>query len=312
MYTVEAYDLTKVFSSKRHKSAIVALDGLTLTVPQGEVYGLMGPSSAGKSTLFKALFGLVKADAGDLFINGLTPSNPRSRGNVGFLPENPSFPGHLTSRQLLELAGRLYEMTDKDIGDRADAMLEMTGLHRWPNLKIKKFSKGLIQKIGLAQAMISDPDVLILDEPFDGLDNKNKDELMKMVDKIRAEAKTILISTHFRSDIEPLADRIGIMQKGRIVQTVDIASLKEETCMYEIEANMGHSVVEIPEEVGRKIRVSTKSMIVELVDPEKINDVIDQIRLRGISIRSVRPLKTKLEQSLYRDLKPQEDTEVMV
>ena len=310
MVTVEAYGITKVFSGKKHKKAVVALDAVDLAVPQGEVYGLLGDIGAGKSTLFKTFFGLVKPDSGEIFINGHIPSNPFSRSNVGYLPANPKFPGHLTARQLLLLTGNLYNMNDRDLRERIDGLLKTVGLHHWPTLKIKKFSKGLTQKVGLAQALISDPDLLILDEPFEGLDDKDKPALMKVIEQVRSEAKTILISSPFRSDVESLADRIGIMKKGRIVQTIEINVLREEEkCMFEIEAGMGGKVVDIPSEIGVKLRVSTTSMVVELVDEEKINYVIDQIRKMGISIRSIKPLKTKLEQSLYRNIKTTVETE---
>ena len=310
MVTVEAYGITKVFSGKKHKKAVVALDAVDLAVPQGEVYGLLGDIGAGKSTLFKTFFGLVKPDSGEIFINGHIPSSPHSRSNVGYLPANPKFPEHLTARQLLLLTGNLYNMNDRDLRERIDGLLKTVGLHHWPTLKIKKFSKGLTQKVGLAQALISDPDLLILDEPFEGLDDKDKPALMKVIEQVRSEAKTILISSPFRSDVESLADRIGIMKKGRIVQTIEINVLREEEkCMFEIEAGMGGKVVDIPSEIGVKLRVSTTSMVVELVDEEKINYVIDQIRKMGISIRSIKPLKTKLEQSLYRNIKTTVETE---
>lgn len=310
MVTVEAYGITKVFSGKKHKKAVVALDAVDLAVPQGEVYGLLGDNGAGKSTLFKTFFGLVRPDSGEIFINGHIPSSAFSRSNVGYLPQNPKFPGHLTARQLLLLTGNLYDMNDRDLREKLDELLKMVGLHHWPNLKIKNFSKGLTQKVGLAQALIADPDLLILDEPFEGLDDKDKPALMKVIEQVRSEAKTILISSPFRSDVESLADRIGIMKKGRIVQTIEINVLREEEkCMFEIEAGMGGKVVDIPAEVGIKLRVSTTSMVVELVDEEKINYVIDQIRKMDISIRSIKPLKTKLEQSLYRNIKTTVETE---
>ncbi len=307
MVVVEAYDLTKIFASRSGKHVVVALEGLTIAVPQGEVYGLLGPDGAGKTTLFRALFGLIKPNAGEVYINGLQPSNPRSRGNIGFLPEKAQFPGHLTARQLLNLAGQLYEMKASDIEERTELLLEQFDLHRWPDLKIKNFSKGLIQKVGVAQAMITNPDVLILDEPFDGLDERNKAELSKVIDKIRSEAKTIILSSHHRSNVEVLADRIGIIKKGKIIRTINIAAIREEKCMYEIEAAIGHAVFEVPEEVGKKIRVSTMNVIVELTRPEMINRVIDEMRLKGISIKSIKPMNTKLEQSLYEGIDEPKD-----
>ncbi|MGH8016242.1 MAG: ABC transporter ATP-binding protein, partial [Candidatus Zixiibacteriota bacterium] len=287
-----------------------ALDGLTMTVPQGEVYGLLGPAGAGKSTLFRALFGIIKPNAGELYINGLQPSNPRSRGNIGFLPEKPQFPGHLTARQLLNLAGQLFGMKPSDIDERTGLLLEQFDLHRWPDLKIKSYSKGLIQKVGVAQAMITNPDVLILDEPFDGLDERSKADLTKAIDKIRSEAKAVVISSYHRSNVEALADRIGIIKKGKILRTINIAAIRDEKCMYEIEANIGHAVFEIPDSVGKKIRVSTNNMIVELVKPEYINAVIDEIRMKGVNITSIKPMNTKLEQSLYEEIAEPEDPKI--
>jgi ABC-2 type transport system ATP-binding protein len=190
-------------------------------------------------------------------------------------------------------------MKSSDIYERTELLLEQFDLHRWPDLRIKNFSRGLIQKVGVAQAMITDPDVLILDEPFDGLDERNKAELSKVIDKIRSEAKTIIMSSHHRSNVEVLADRIGIIKKGKIIRTIDIAAIREDKCMYEIEGTFGNTVFEVPEEVGKKIRVSLNNAIVELTRPEMINRVIDEIRHKGISIKSVKPMNSKLEQSLY-------------
>jgi len=310
MVVVEAYDLTKIYASRAGKHVVVALEGLTMTVPQGEVYGLLGPAGAGKSTLFKALFGLIKPNAGEVYINGLQPSNPVSRGNIGFLPEKAQFPGHLSARQLLNLAGQLFGMKQSDLDERTELLLEQFDLHRWPDLKIKHFSKGLIQKVGIAQAMITDPDVLILDEPFDGLDERNKADLTKAIDKIRSEAKAIVISSYHRSNVESLADRIGIIKKGKILRTINIAAIREDKCMYEIEANIGHAVFDVPPEVGKKVRVSTNNMIVELNKPEYVNAVIDEIRLKGVNIISIKPLNTKLEQSLYDEIAEPEDPKI--
>jgi ABC-2 type transport system ATP-binding protein len=207
-------------------------------------------------------------------------------------------------------------MKSSDLHSRTEQLLEQFDLLRWPDLKIKNFSKGLIQKLGVAQAMITNPDVLILDEPFDGLDERHKVELTKIFDRIRSEAKAIVISSHLRSNVETLADRIGIIKKGKILRTINIAAIREEKCMYEIEASIGHAVFEIPAAVGKKIRVSTNNMIVELTKPEMINQVIDEIRLKGVSIKSIKQLNTKLEQSLYEDIEepaePRTDAETYI
>lgn len=299
MIIVEASDLTKIYASRKGSRVITALEGLSIAVHQGEVYGLLGPDGAGKTTLFRALLGLVKLDAGEIYINGLNSSNPLSRGKIGFFSGKPQFPAHLNARQLLSLAGRLFGLKESVIRERSGKLLEQFDLNRWPNLKIKNFSKALVQKVSLAQAMISDPDVLILDEPFAGLDERHKAELFKLISEIRTEAKTIILSSHQRSDVETLADRIGVIKKGKIIRTIDNAALQEQKCMYEIEAAIGQIIFEVPAEIGQKIKISTSNVIVEVTRPELINNVIDEMRLKKINIISVKPMRTKLEQSLY-------------
>ncbi len=307
MIIVEACDLTKIYASRTGSRVVTALEGLSMAVHQGEVYGLLGPDGAGKTTLFKSMLGLVKVDAGEIYINGLTPSNPLSRAKIGFIPEKPQFPAHLNARQLLSLSGQLFGLKASLIRERLENLMERFDLNRWPKLKLKNYSKVLIQKIGLAQAMITDPDILILDEPFAGLDERHKAEFSKFVSGIRSEAKTIILGSHYRSNVEALADRIGVIKKGKIIRTIDIAALREEKCMFEIIAAIGQTTFEVPKEAGIKIRISTSNAIVEVARPEMINLVIDEMRQRKINIISVNKMKTKLEQSLYDGIEDPKD-----
>jgi len=153
MRIVETKDLTKIFTTRQKKGNIIALDSVSLGVDQGEVFGLLGPNGAGKTTLVKTLMGLTSITSGDALVNGLPPGNPGSRQQVGFLPENPRFPSHLTGRALLVFSGRLSGVSDDDINSRLKPLLVLVGMERWADTKVSKYSKGMTQRIGVAQRL---------------------------------------------------------------------------------------------------------------------------------------------------------------
>jgi ABC-2 type transport system ATP-binding protein len=299
MNVIEIHDLTKVYLTGLRKGNVVALDSASLAVPQGQIMGLLGPNGAGKTTLVKVLLGIVRPNSGEVLLNGLPPSDPDSRLRVGFLPENHRFPAHLTGLGLLESAGRLFGTTAADIEQQALRLLATVGMDRWANTKIRKYSKGMLQRIGLAQAMMSDPDILLLDEPTDGVDPVGKLEIRKVLEQLRKEGKTILLNSHLLSEVESVADRVAILVKGRVIRVDTVEALTSRQSQYEIEAAIGDNVLEIPEEIGRKIFVSTDRLVVELHEEASINSIIDDLRIRKISIRSVKPLKISLEQSFF-------------
>ncbi|HVP06542.1 MAG TPA: ABC transporter ATP-binding protein [Candidatus Acidoferrum sp.] len=302
MNLIKIQDLTKIYLSGLRKASIVALDRAALEVRQGEIFGLLGPNGAGKTTLVKVLLGVVRATTGQALLNGLPPTNPESRRKVGFLPENHRFPAHLTGLGLLEFSGRLYGFSPEEIESQALPLLQTVGMDRWANVKIRRYSKGMLQRIGLAQAMMGNPDLLILDEPTDGVDPVGKAEIRQVLLKLRGEGKTILLNSHLLSEVESIADRVAILVKGRVVRVDTMEALTVRRSQYEIEAAIGDDVLDIPAEVGRKVFVSTDRLVVELRDENKINDVIDELRRRKIAIHSVKPLKITLEQSFFETL----------
>ncbi len=302
MNIIEIEELTKVYKTGMRKGDIVALDGVSLNIAHGEIFGLLGPNGAGKTTLFKVLLNVTPLTSGRVTINNLPPTDPASRQKVGYLPENHRFPDHLTGLGLLELTGRLCGMSTGDIDSRSDELLPLVDMDKWAGTKLRKYSKGMLQRIGLAQALISDPDILLLDEPTDGVDPVGKIEIRKVLEHIRTQGKSIILNSHLLSEVESVADRVAILQKGRVLRISSVDELTSRQSQYEIEADMGNRSIEIPEEIGKVVAVTARGMLLELVDDEKINFVIDHLRMNKISIRSVKPMKVTLEQSFIETL----------
>ncbi len=307
MNVVDVEKLTKVYQPRMRKGGIVALDEVSLSIEQREVFGLLGPNGAGKTTLFKVLLSICRPTSGSAMIHGLPPADPRSRRKVGFLPENHRFPEHLTGRGLIALTGRFHGMTRVQIEERSDYLLDLVDMAKWGDTLIRKYSKGMAQRIGLAQAMVANPDLLLLDEPTDGVDPVGKVELRKVFQRVRDEGKTVVLNSHLLSEVESVADRVAILQRGKVVKVGSVEELTSRRSQYEIEAEIGNRLFDIPEDIGKRVSVSSNRLIVELNDSENVNWVIDAMRAKRISIRSVKPMKLTLEQSFVEAVtEPQE------
>jgi len=310
MNIIETRDLTKIYQTGLKKGNVVAVDGVSLEVKPGEVFGLLGPNGAGKTTFVKALLGVTAITSGEALINGLPPSDPTSRDKVGFLPENCRFPVHLTGLGLLEFSGRLCGLKQSEIEERAVKLLKMVDMEKWANTKIRKYSKGMAERVGLAQSLIGDPDVVFLDEPTDGIDPVGKKEIREVLRRIREQGKTVFLNSHLLSEVEAVADRVAILSRGKLVKTGTVESLTVRASQYEIEADIKNERIEIPEEIGQRISITAKGMIVALNNPESINQIIDELRLRHISIRSVQPMRQTLEQSFFEAVADETEPEV--
>lgn len=297
MNVITVNELTKIYHTGMKKGGITALDEVSLFIEPGEIFGLLGPNGAGKTTLFKLLLGISSITSGEATLLGYPTSNQKSREKIGYLPENHRFPEHLTGLGLLILTGRMYNMSDDEIKKRADELLELVDMSRWANTKIKKYSKGMLQRVGLAQSMINDPDVLFLDEPTDGVDPVGRAEIKNVMLKIRDKGKTIILNSHLLSEVEMVADRVAILQHGKLVKIGTVDEMTNKRLQYEIQAEFRETLFDIPSEIGKLQTLSRGRMVVELVDESKINWVIDALRYKKISIRVVKPIKITLEQS---------------
>lgn len=296
---IEVDQLSKLYTSNFRKAPVVALDSVSFNIKQGEIFALLGQNGAGKTTLVKAVLGLTSISSGRAFLNGYAPSDPLSREKVGFLGENYRFPGHLTGGGLLRLTGRLYGLPQQQIDERMSGLLTLVGMEKWADAKISKYSKGMTQRIGLAQAMLANPDVVILDEPTDGVDPIGRMEIRAVLERIRAEGKTILINSHLLAEVESLADRVAILVKGKLARISTIEELTRKQNQYRLEAAFGDQLFDVPPEVGKKISISSRELLVELHSSDQVSVLIDLMRHKKIPIYSVTPVKVSLEQSFF-------------
>ena len=217
MPVVEIENLTKDFSvGFWRKRPVRALDGLNLEVYRGEIFGFLGPNGAGKSTTIKLLMHLLHPTSGDARILGEPVSKVSMHRKIGYLPENPYFYDYLTPAELLTYAGRLFGMRGAPLAKKVESLLESVGLSHARNLQLRKFSKGMIQRIGIAQAIINDPEVVFLDEPMSGLDPLGRMEVRRIITSLKSRGVTVFFSSHILPDVEALCDRIAILNRGKL------------------------------------------------------------------------------------------------
>ena len=227
---VETHNLRKTFGET------VAVDSLTLSVGAGEVFGFLGPNGAGKTTTVKMLLGLVEPTSGEARLLDHRPGDPSIMGRVGFLPEQFRFPSWLTAADFLDVHGRLYGLPAAERRARIPRLLERVGLADRARSKLGEYSKGMMQRVGLAQALLNDPALVFLDEPTSGLDPLGRREVRDLIHELRAAGVTVFLNSHFLSEVEVTCDRVAIVKRGRVVRIGTLAELTRQTTEGEIRA----------------------------------------------------------------------------
>jgi ABC-2 type transport system ATP-binding protein len=228
-YAVETFSLTKIFSDWWGRAKVYAVDNLDLQVRQNEVFGLLGPNGSGKTTTLKMLLGLLHPTKGKALLLGGDGADPKINSRIGFLPEESYLYRYLTARETLDFYGRLFGLPAKVRQMRIEALLDMVGLKAVANRAVGTFSKGMARRIGLAQALINDPDLLILDEPTTGLDPIGTRQIKDLMLKLAERGKTILLCSHLLADVEDVCDRIAILYGGRIQTQGRVRELLQQT-----------------------------------------------------------------------------------
>ncbi|MEM6884535.1 MAG: ABC transporter ATP-binding protein [Verrucomicrobiota bacterium] len=211
---VEVRGMSKRFKLNWRRGVLLALENLDMTVQQGEIFGLLGPNGSGKSTTMKCLLGLVKPTEGSAKILGYDSGSIEARNQVGFLPENPYFPSFLNGYEVLSYYGGLSGITGKKLKERSDELLELVSLKHAAYRPLRTYSKGMLQRIGLAQALLHDPKVLFLDEPTAGVDPIGSRQMRDLMLKLRDEGKTVVFSSHLLEQVEEVSDRVIILHQG--------------------------------------------------------------------------------------------------
>lgn len=203
------------------------LTNICLTLEPGEVFALVGPNGSGKTTLIRIIMSLLREEQGETLVFQEPLNAMMAKKRIGYMPELPQFPGFLTARQLLELVCELYESSRRDIHSRVEATLDQVGLKLYPKTKISHYSKGMTKRLALAQALVTNPDLLILDEPMDGLDPVGMHFLRAMILDLKHKGKTVFFTSHLLGEIEKIADRVGFLKKGELVYVAKLNELKQ-------------------------------------------------------------------------------------
>jgi ABC-2 type transport system ATP-binding protein len=225
---VETTGLTKRYPLTWKRKVLVALDHLDLQIHAGEVFGLLGPNGSGKSTTLKLLLGLIIASAGEARVFGLPPASLEARRRVGFLPENPYFYSFLNGDETLRFYGKLCGVTGAKLDRRIEELIDLVGLQNGRERPLRSYSKGMLQRIGLAQALIHDPDLLFLDEPTAGVDPLGSSQIRDLILKLKNMGKTVIFSSHLLEQVEEVADRVAIFSLGKKVLEGSLESLLTE------------------------------------------------------------------------------------
>ncbi len=213
---VKAVELSKIFKDFWGRPKVKAVDRINIEIKKGEVYGLLGPNGSGKSTTLKMMLGLLFPTKGKITIFDKPVTNVKVKEKIGFLPEESYLYGYLTARETLKFYGNLFNISSSAIDKRADALLEMVGLGKAAKRSVKEFSKGMARRLGLAQALINDPELIFLDEPTSGLDPIGTRQIKDMIIDLKNKGKTILLCSHLLADVEDVCDRISILYGGKI------------------------------------------------------------------------------------------------
>jgi ABC-2 type transport system ATP-binding protein len=289
-------NLLKDYSSGFLRKKVRVLKDVTFSVDKGEIFGFVGPNGAGKTTTFKVILGFVSLTGGMVEIMGKPLGDVGVKKSIGYLPENPYFYDYLTGEELLYYMGELHGLNGTGLAKRIGDLLEKVKMSHARKVQLRKYSKGMLQRIGIAQALINDPDFLILDEPMGGLDPIGQREIRELILELKANGKTILLSSHILSDVEALCDRVGVIINGRVVKTGRLEELFDE-----IHTDYEMLVKEVDEsgltkilDLGIKIE-KRAGFIVLKFDEQVRSRVLKFIVNSGGNIISLHPLRKSLE-----------------
>jgi ABC-2 type transport system ATP-binding protein len=284
--------LEKAFSGHLGIGSQVGVAKLDLEVERGEVFGLLGPNGAGKTTTLKMMIGLLRPDRGKVLLFGRPPSDPAARARVGFLPENPYFYDYLTAEETLDLYGRLRGMPAGSRKRRIGETLERVGLSGRHRTALRKLSKGTVQRLGLAQAILHDPDLLILDEPMSGLDPIGRREVRDLILEKKAAGKTVFFSSHILQDAELLCDRVAIVVAGRLSSVGRLnAMINRDVRWFEVSVRPGRSA-DLP---GERVAISGDETLLRVPDIETLTRLLSAVQTAGGQVTSIWPRRRTLE-----------------
>jgi ABC-2 type transport system ATP-binding protein len=293
-------DITGV--EKMYRGKVHALRGVDLKIPPGEVFGLLGPNGAGKSTLVKILMTVIRPTQCQGTMLGHPIGHKPSLSQVGYLPEHLRFPTYLKGKQVLDFFGAMAGVPKSDRKKRVGKLLDLVGMTSSANMKIGQYSKGMKQRIGIAQALMNNPQFVILDEPTDGVDPVGRRDIRNILQQLKSEGRTVFLNSHLLSELEMVCDRVAIMVKGKVRQQGTLDELTKDSQRYEIQLHNPKDLQSVGTSVGNSMRMGelktdkeTQTLFLPTTDPAAIQAAIDILRSNGETIQSIRQHRSSLE-----------------
>ncbi len=298
--------LSKTFKVGFWGRSVTAVHGLDLDVRKGEVFGFLGPNGAGKTTTIKMLMGLIYPTSGQAWLFGCPIGDQESKARLGFLPESPYFYDYLTGLEFLQFYGHLFGIRGVALEKRIDELLELVGMSHARHLQLRKFSKGMLQRVGIAQALINDPELVVLDEPMSGLDPIGRKEIRDLILRLKESGKTIFFSSHILHDAELLCDRVAIILKGKLVACGSVSELIDEGATHSVEVvidGLGPDGLARLRQLADRVIVQGTQVLAVLPSRQQVGQVLDIIRGAKATLVSLTPQKGSLEDLFIREVK---------
>ena len=293
---IEVAGLRKIYRGAMRTSRITALDGIDFTVAAGEMFGLLGPNGAGKTTTVKILLDLTRPTGGEARIGGRPAGDPESRRRVGYLPEGHKIPGYLTARQTLSIFGRMSGMESADIQRRGVELLEKLRIEKWIDVRVKKYSKGMTQRLGLACALIHSPNVLLLDEPTDGVDPVGRREIRDLLQEEARNGTAVLLNSHLLSEIELTCDRVAVLRSGKVAAFGSVEELTRRSEKYKLVATpVDDALLAAFRETGAGVERVNGHVVLSVDGVQHLNALVDKLRANGGMLSELAPVRSTLE-----------------
>lgn len=287
---IETHGLRKLFDGK------AAVSDLTLSVQRGEVFGFLGPNGAGKTTSVKMLLELVHPTAGEAYLLGRPLGDPSIRRAVGFLPEHFRFHDWLTATEFLELHGRLYHMPEERLKKRSQELLDLVGLMPYGNKRLRTFSKGMLQRIGLAQALLNEPELVLLDEPTSGLDPVGRRLVRDIIHSLKAVGTTVFLNSHLLSEVEITCDRVAFIKQGDVLQTSQLQSLVEGELTVSMHVrNLTPQSLAGLDRWSQNVRLDGDHLSLTTLGESDIPEINRYLVEQGVEVYAITPKQVSLE-----------------